>query len=111
MNAKARHLRHRRIRSRLVGSASRPRVSVHRSSKGMTAQLIDDTVGTTLLAASTAGIEVPGKVAQAQELGKKLATTAKAAGITSVVFDRSGYLYHGRIKAVAEGLRAGGLTV
>lgn len=111
MDITARKFRHRRIRSRLSGSASKPRVSVLRSARGITAQLIDDTAGHTLLTASTHGLTVKGKVAQATELGNQLAAAAKAAGITTVVFDRSGYLYHGRIKALAEGLRAGGLTV
>lgn len=100
--------RHKRIRKRVLGSAERPRLSVIRSNRRVIVQLIDDNAGTTL----TAGATPVGKTANrdlAKQLGKELATQAGAKGITSVVFDRSGYLYHGRIAALAEGAREGGL--
>ena len=110
--------RHRRVRARIAGTADRPRLSVFRSAQHLTAQLIDDAAGKTLAAASDrecaaerlkAGAEMNRKVALAREVGKMLAERAKARGITVVVFDRGGYAYHGRVKAVAEGAREGGL--
>lgn len=104
---------HRRIRSKIKGTASRPRVSIFRSNKEIYAQIIDDLNGVTLLAASSRDKEVAGasgsKTEVAAEVGKLLAEKAKEAGIESVVFDRNGYLYHGRVKALAEAAREGGL--
>jgi large subunit ribosomal protein L18 len=102
-----------RIRGVISGTAARPRLSVYRSNKDIYAQLIDDSKGITLAAASSreAGInEVKdNKVAKATLVGKKIAELAKSAGIESVVFDRGGYLYHGRVKSLADGAREGGL--
>jgi large subunit ribosomal protein L18 len=106
---------HKRIRKRISGSASLPRVSVFRSNTQIYAQLIDDVNGKTLLAVSSKenGIAASGKprVEQSKEVGKLLAEKATAAGFSQVVFDRSGYLYHGRIKALADGAREGGLKL
>lgn len=97
---------HRRIRKKISGTAARPRLSVFRSNKGIYAQLINDETATTLVAASMKEVEVSGsKIDQAKAVGRTLATKAIEAGITNVVFDRSGYIYHGRIKALAEGAR------
>lgn len=97
---------HRRIRKKISGTAARPRLSVFRSNKGIYAQLINDETATTLVAASPKEVEACGsKIDQAKAVGRTLATKAIEAGITSVVFDRSGYIYHGRIKALAEGAR------
>ena len=108
-----RYRRHLRIRRRVVGTAERPRLVVFRSIKHIYAQLVDDDRGATLLGVSDAseGIRVdgPGKVARGRAAGRLLAEKAKAAGITRVVFDRAGYRYHGRVQAVAEGAREGGL--
>jgi len=102
-----------RIRGVVSGTATRPRLSVFRSNTDIYAQLIDDSKGTTLAAASSreAGIkEVKDtKVAKAALVGKKIAELAKGAGIDAVVFDRGGYLYHGRVKSLADGAREGGL--
>ena len=105
-----------RIRARVVGSASRPRLAVFRSAKHIAAQLIDDASGKTLAAASDAKMKkaaaaegMDAKVAKAYAVGHELAEKAKKAGVTAVVFDRGGYTYHGRVKALAEGARAGGL--
>jgi large subunit ribosomal protein L18 len=104
---------HKRIRQRLSGTAERPRLAVFRSVKHIYVQVIDDHKGTTLVAASSnekAGpLKSGGNVAGAKEIGRLIADRAKAAGITKVVFDRGGYLYHGRVKALAEAARAGGL--
>jgi len=100
------------IRKHLTGSTERPRLTVFRSNKGIYAQVIDDTTGTTLASASTLSKEFAGsgnKVDQSKEVGKLVAEKAVAAGISKVVFDRNGYLYHGRIKSLAEGAREGGL--
>ena len=107
----ARLRRHRRVRGKVSGTAERPRLAVFRSNKGMFAQLVDDTSGRTLASASwLANRSFKGtKTDQAAEVGKTLAANAKAAGITSCVFDRGGYLYHGRVKALADGAREGGL--
>lgn len=107
-----RQRRHHSIRNRLRGTAARPRLNVFRSSAHISVQLIDDDLGHTLMAASSLegpirGLE--GKTVAAQAVGRALAERAVAAGITKVVFDRGGYLYHGRVKAVADGARAGGL--
>jgi large subunit ribosomal protein L18 len=108
----ARLRRHRRVRGRVLGTAERPRLVVHRSNRGITAQLVDDLSGTTLASASWLAVKdlVKGdKSEQALEVGKLLAKHAKEAGIRQVVFDRAGYLYHGRVKALADGARQGGL--
>lgn len=95
----------RRVRKKIKGTAARPRLSVFRSNKGIYAQVIDDNAGTTLAAASYKEVEAGTKIEVAQAVGKLIAQRAMDAGITSVVFDRSGYLYHGRVKALAEGAR------
>lgn len=102
-----------RIRGLVTGTAARPRLSVYRSNKDIYVQLIDDTAGVTLASASSRVAEISDaketKVAKAEMVGKKIAELAKAAGINSVVFDRGGYLYHGRVKSLADGAREGGL--
>jgi large subunit ribosomal protein L18 len=107
----AREKRHNRVRARMTGTAERPRLNVFRSLNNIYAQVIDDTKGHTLVAASTLDKEVSDavKIEQAKAVGKLVAERAKGAGISKVVFDRGGYLYHGRIKALAEGAREGGL--
>jgi large subunit ribosomal protein L18 len=109
----ARQRRHRRIRGKVAGTAERPRLVVSRSNKGISAQLVDDQAGRTLAAASWVGLKKSfkgTKTEQAAEVGKLLAANAKKAGIETVVFDRGGYLYHGRVKALADGAREGGLS-
>jgi large subunit ribosomal protein L18 len=108
----ARERRHRRVRRKIVGTAERPRVAVFRSNRGIEVQLIDDVEGRTLAHASHLGVKKSfkgSKTEQAAEVGKLLAAAAKKAGIETVVFDRGGYLYHGRVKALADGAREGGL--
>ncbi len=106
----ARLRRHRRVRGKITGTAERPRLMVFRSNRGIFAQLVDDSTGKTIAGANWVGVKVKGdKTAQAREVGKALAAAAKKAGIEAVVFDRGGYLYHGRVKALAEGAREGGL--
>ena len=108
----ARQRRHRRVRGRISGTAERPRLAVFRSNTGIYAQLVDDLDGRTLASASWLGLgkSFKGtKSEQAAEVGKLLAASAKQAGIEDVVFDRGGYLYHGRVKALADGAREGGL--
>ena len=107
----ARLRRHRRVRGKISGTAERPRFVVFRSNRGIFAQLVDDESGRTLAAASwTALSKSPGaKVEQAHEVGKALAAAAKKAGVERCVFDRGGYLFHGRVKALADGAREGGL--
>ena len=102
---------HKRIRRNISGTATCPRVSVFRSNKQISAQVVDDLKGNTLITASSKELtELTGsKVDQSKAVGKLLAEKAAAAGISKVVFDRSGYLYHGRVKALADGARAGGL--
>jgi large subunit ribosomal protein L18 len=109
--AKARERRHRRVRGKISGTAERPRLVVSRSNKGISAQLVDDLDGKTLAAASWLHVkDFKGKKTdQAAEVGKLLARNAKEAGVEVVVFDRGGYLYHGRVKALAEAAREGGL--
>lgn len=108
-----RYRRHLRVRKRVRGSAARPRLVVFRSLKHIYAQLVDDDRGVVLLGVSdqSEGIAVDGagKVARGKAAGKLLADKAKGQGITSVVFDRAGYRFHGRVRAVAEGAREGGL--
>ena len=105
--------RRRRVRAKIRGSAERPRVSVFRSNRGICAQLIDDDQGRTLAAVNWTEAELRGlgPMEQAQKAGELLAQRAKAAGVERAVFDRGGYQYHGRVKALAEGARAGGLTL
>jgi large subunit ribosomal protein L18 len=107
----ARLRRHRRVRGKVSGTAERPRLVVFRSNRGVFAQLIDDETGRTLAAASWLEIRSfkGTKTDQAAEVGKALAVAAEKAGITRCVFDRGGYLYHGRVKALADGAREGGL--
>jgi large subunit ribosomal protein L18 len=108
-----RYRRHLRVRRKVVGTAARPRLVVYRSLKHIYAQLVNDDLGVTLLGVSDAsdGIQVDGagKVGRAKGTGKLLAEKATAAGIKQVVFDRAGYRYHGRVQAVADGAREGGL--
>lgn len=98
-----------RIRGKISGTASRPRLSVFRSNKQIYAQLIDDLAGKTLAAASSKGIEEGTKSEIAAKVGKAIAEKALAAGISEVVFDRNGYLFHGRVKSLADAAREGGL--
>ena len=108
----ARLRRHRRIRGKVKGTAERPRLAVFRSNRGIFAQLIDDETGRTLAAASWLGAAKGAsgnKTEQAARVGEALAKSARDAGIARCIFDRGGYLYHGRVKALAEGAREGGL--
>jgi large subunit ribosomal protein L18 len=108
----ARVRRHRRIRRHIEGTAERPRLVVFRSNRGIEAQLVDDVEGKTLAAAGHIGLPKSfkgSKTEQAAEVGKRLAQAAKKAGVETVVFDRGGYLYHGRVQALAEAAREGGL--
>lgn len=98
-----------RIRGKISGTAQRPRMSVFRSNKQIYVQLIDDLNGKTLAAASSKGIEEGTKTEIAAKVGQAIAQTALAAGITEVVFDRNGYLFHGRVKSLADAAREGGL--
>ncbi len=113
--ADRRYRRHLRVRKRVHGTAERPRLVIFRSLKHITAQLVDDDRGVTLVGVSdqTEGVQVSGagKVAKGKATGKLLAEKAKTAGITRVVFDRAGYRYHGRVQAVADGAREGGLEL
>ena len=104
--------RRRRVRAKVHGSAERPRISVFRSNRGVFAQLIDDDAGRTIAAVqwTEADLRSLKPMEQATEAGKLLASRAKAAGIDTAVFDRGGYQYHGRVKALAEGAREGGLS-
>ena len=110
-----RRRRHRRVRAKISGTPERPRLNVYRSSEHIYAQVIDDSQGYTLVSASTIDselkVQVEGKpkAEAAKIVGEALAKRAKKAGITSVVFDRGGYQYHGRVKALADGAREGGL--
>ncbi len=109
---KARLHRHLRVRSKISGTAARPRLSVYRSAKNISAQIIDDVAGVTLVAASSvekAFTENGGNKEAARAIGKLIAERATAKGITEVVFDRGGYVYHGRVQELAEGAREGGL--
>jgi large subunit ribosomal protein L18 len=108
----ARLRRHKRVRGKVAGTADRPRLVVTRSNRGIVAQLVDDSNGRTLASASWLQVAKSfkgNKTAQAAEVGKLLAEKAKAAKVDSVVFDRGGYLYHGRVKALADAAREGGL--
>lgn len=111
----ARKRRHRRIRAKISGNAARPRLNVFRSLDHIYAQVIDDVAGKTIVSASTVDKELRADVAgktkkeQATLVGKAVAERAKAAGVSTVLFDRGGYIYHGRVQALAEGAREGGL--
>jgi large subunit ribosomal protein L18 len=114
-SAAGRARRHLRVRKKVTGSAIRPRLVVNRSARHMFAQIVDDTVGRTLAAASTLDADVRSvdgdKTAKARKVGELLAQRAKDAGIEAVVFDRGGYRYHGRVAALADGAREGGLKL
>ena len=103
--------RRRRVRAKVRGSAERPRLSVYRSNRGLSAQLIDDDSGRTVAAVNWTEPDLRGlkPMDQAQRVGAEIASRAKAAGVETCVFDRSGYRYHGRVKALAEAAREGGL--
>ena len=113
--AAARTRRHLRVRKKVTGTAARPRLTVMRSARHTFAQLVDDGAGHTLVSASTLEPEVRGtggdKKAKARRVGELLASRAQEAGVTSAVFDRSGYAYHGRVAALADGAREGGLDL
>lgn len=111
MDRLKRQRRQKRIRATLHGTAARPRVSVYRSNRYVTAALIDDGQGITVSAVHGKQFDKVTKLEQAKLVGRALAEMAKNAGITAVVFDRSGYQYHGRVKAIAESLRHGGLSL
>jgi len=104
-----RQARQRRIRAKVYGTAARPRLAIHRSLLQITAQLIDDETGKTMLAASTKETKKKSDTEGAKALGELIAKKAKAAKVSEIVFDRSGYKYHGRIKALADAAREGGL--
>lgn len=105
-----RQRKHRRVRRRVSGTVERPRLVVHRSLKNIAAQIVDDANGRTLLGISSHVLSVDGsKIERARETGKRLAEQARQQGIERVVFDRGGYLYHGRVRALAEGAREAGL--
>lgn len=106
----ARRKRHRRVRKKVSGSPERPRLSVFRSLSQIYAQVIDDLSGNTLFSASSIGFEKGGDILAAKKVGTLLAQRAKELNICRVVFDRGGYIYHGRIKALAEAAREGGLS-
>ena len=107
--AEQRERRHLRVRRRLSGTGERPRLVVYRSLKHIYAQLVDDTAQRTLMTVSSSEIDAGKKSEKSLEVGKRIAARAKEAGIARVVFDRAGYKYHGRVKAVADGARQGGL--
>jgi len=111
--SKARERRHKRVRGKIAGTSERPRLVVTRSNRGIFAQLVDDRAGKTVLSASwlqTKKSFTGNKTEQAAEVGRMLAREARKEGIDRIVFDRGGYLYHGRVKALAEALRGGGLN-
>jgi large subunit ribosomal protein L18 len=103
--------RHRRVRKNVSGTAERPRLAIYRSNRHIYAQLVDDHAARTLAAASDLAAGDGNKIARAKLVGQAIAERARAAGIERAVFDRGGRLYHGRVKAVAEGAREGGLTI
>ena len=111
LKRRARLQRHRRIRKKVFGTQERPRLAVYRSNRHIYAQLVDDLTARTLAAASDMGAGDGDKTARAKEVGKAIAERAKAAGVERVVFDRGGRLYHGRVRAVAEGAREAGLQI
>ena len=99
-----------RIRKSVLGTAERPRMSVFRSNKQIYVQVINDLEGKTLVSASSLGLEAMPKIQQAEKVGELIAAKAKEVGVTAVVFDRNGYLYHGRVKSLADAARKGGLN-
>ena len=101
--------RHLRVRKNVAGTPERPRLVVYRSLKHITAQIVDDTTGRTLMTVTSNGLTEGKKSDKSVQVGKMIAERAKAAGVSKVVFDRAGYKYHGRVKAVADGAREGGL--
>ncbi|HKN65350.1 MAG TPA: 50S ribosomal protein L18 [Gemmatimonadaceae bacterium] len=107
-NEERRYRRHLRVRKKVSGTAERPRLVIRRSLKHIYAQLVDDTASRTLMTVSSHDIEGK-KTVKSTEVGKRIAARAKEAGISRVVFDRAGYRYHGRVKALADGAREGGL--
>lgn len=107
----SRERRHRRVRAKISGTATRPRVAIFRSNKNCYAQLIDDERGVTLLAVSDAGVSGKNKTERAETAGKELGKQMQERHIAVAVFDRGGYAYHGRVRALAEGLRQSGITV
>ncbi len=113
--AASRARRHMRVRKKITGTADRPRLAVKRSARHIFAQLVDDGTGRTLASASTLDADVRGakgdKKARAHQVGQLLASRAREAGITAAVFDRAGYAYHGRVAALADGAREGGLSL
>jgi len=113
--AASRKRRHVRVRKKVTGTAARPRLAVHRSARHIFAQLIDDGAGHTLASASTLDASIRDatgdKKARAHQVGQLLASRAKEAGVTAAVFDRGGYAYHGRVAALADGAREGGLSL
>ncbi len=104
-----RHRRHLRVRKKVAGTPERPRLVIFRSLKHISAQIVDDVAGRTLMTVTSTQLETGKKTEKSTEVGKRIAARAKEAGITKVVFDRAGYKYHGRVKAVADGAREGGL--
>ena len=114
-NIAARGRRHLRVRKKVAGTQVRPRLVVNRSTRHLFVQVVDDTVGRTLASASTMEADLRGsaddKTAKARKVGELVAERAKAAGVEAVVFDRGGNRYHGRVAAVAEGARSGGLSL
>ncbi len=108
---RSRARRHRRVRKKVIGTPERPRLAVYRSNRHIYAQVIDDSAGKTLAAASTATVSGEDPKARAKAVGAAVAERARAAGVSAVVFDRGGFLYHGRVEAVAQGARDGGLTL
>ena len=111
LKREARVRRHGRVRKKIHGTAERPRLAIFRSNRHIYAQLIDDRGARTLAAASDLGIADEGKTARAAKVGKAIAERARALGVQRVVFDRGGWLYHGRVKALAESAREGGLQI
>jgi large subunit ribosomal protein L18 len=107
----ARVRRHVRVRKKVSGTPERPRLAVYRSNRHVYAQLVDDRAGRTIASASDLSLADGNKAARAKEVGKALAERAKTAGVECAVFDRGGRLYHGRVQAVAEGAREGGLRI
>ena len=111
LKRRARFRRHRRVRKNVFGTQDRPRLAVFRSNRHIYAQLVDDIAARTMAAASDVGSAQGDKTARAKEVGKAIAEQAKAAGVDRAVFDRGGRLYHGRVRAVAEGAREAGLQI
>lgn len=115
MDAKRKHValrrRHARVRKKIAGSVQRPRLAVFRSNRHIYAQLVDDVAAVTIAAASDAEVQAEGKMARAKAVGELIASRAQDAGIDAAVFDRGGRLYHGRVAALAEGAREGGLQI